>query len=303
MDGKNRGGFTVVELLVVIGIIGLLVGLLLPAVQNTRAAAARVACQNHLRQIGLALHSYHAQNGILPPRPPGSQPGDPNRILGWMALILPEVGESAAYDAAVRACEQDLDPLHDPPHSTMRHVVKLYRCPADSRFTSAVTDAFGVTSSYTSYIGVSGSASPEPNPNRRYEGVLNLNEGVKFTEIRDGLSNTLMAVERPPPDNLQAGWWYPGYRGNGIGLRGPNNGLFLGEALTFAGDPCSITRKAIGPGRPDNPCDRFHVWSFHAGGANFLFCDGNVRFLGYATESILYAAGTRDGGEPIPAWD
>ena|SRR5438045_4620333 len=112
---RARPGITLAEVLVVTGIIGVLVGLTLPAVQRSRAAAARTGCQNNLKQIGLALHHFHDAHGRLPPLPHRrSGPGDPNAHLGWMALILPQVEQGVIYRASEEACRADPDPLHNP---------------------------------------------------------------------------------------------------------------------------------------------------------------------------------------------
>ena len=122
----RRSGFTLIEILVVIGILTALIGLTLPAVQKVRESAARVACQNNLHQIGVALHSYHARQGSLPPRVTAKSPvNDPNRILGWMSVLLPDVEESAAFDAAVVACAIETDAFRNPPHTTLAHPVKV----------------------------------------------------------------------------------------------------------------------------------------------------------------------------------
>jgi prepilin-type processing-associated H-X9-DG protein len=108
-----------------------------------------------------------------------------------------------------------------------------------------------------------------------------------------------MAGERPPPDSLQAGWWYSGSVGDGIGFRGPNNGFVFGAGSLLMGDPCTPLDKTFGPGRLDNPCDRYHLWSLHPGGANFLFADGSVHFLSFAAEPIMVALASRAGGEVV----
>jgi prepilin-type processing-associated H-X9-DG protein len=123
--------------------------------------------------------------------------------------------------------------------------------------------------------------------------------GSRFAAVSDGLSQTIMVGERPPPDSLQAGWWYPGLVGYGTDFRGPNNVITLGGVLLFGGDPCTKIRGTLGPGRLDNPCDRFHLWSLHTGGANFLFADGSARFLSYSAEPIVIALATRAGGETV----
>jgi prepilin-type processing-associated H-X9-DG protein len=108
-----------------------------------------------------------------------------------------------------------------------------------------------------------------------------------------------MVGERPPPDNFQAGWWYSGFAGEGIGLRGPNNGLTLGD-VPFFSDPCNLTGVMFGPGDLRNPCDRYHLWSLHTGGAHFLFADGSVHFLTYAAAPLMIPLASRAAGDIVP---
>jgi prepilin-type N-terminal cleavage/methylation domain-containing protein/prepilin-type processing-associated H-X9-DG protein len=292
----QRRAFTLTEVLVVIGVVGILVGLLLPAVQNARGSAQRLACQNNLRQVGLALHQYHNVNDTLPPkRNATSDPKDPSAILGWMVFTLPYLEYESVYASAVDACSKDTDPLHNPPHGAMEKVIRPYLCSVDGH-NRAVRDQFGVLSSFSSYVGISGSWPPSNNV---HVGALGW-AGVHFSSITDGLSNTAMVGERAVPDSLQAGWWYPGFIAHGTGLRGPNNGLFLGGPALVGPEPCKLSGKPFGPGVPGNPCDRFHLWSLHTGGANFLFGDGAVRFLSYSIDdSIIFAIASIDGGEVV----
>jgi prepilin-type processing-associated H-X9-DG protein len=108
-----------------------------------------------------------------------------------------------------------------------------------------------------------------------------------------------MVGERPPPDSLQAGWWYSSHWGHGPGAHGPNNAIVLGGLRLVSNDGCGPLRGTFGPGQTGNPCDRFHLWSLHSGGANFAFADGSVRFLGYAAEPFIIALATRSGGEIV----
>jgi prepilin-type processing-associated H-X9-DG protein len=298
MHRARRMGFSLVELLVVIGLLGVLLGLALPAVQRVRESAGRVGCLNNLRQIGIGLHTFHDTQGQFPPLPGRSaSKGDPNAILGWMALILPQMDQDALDKTSVQACRIDPNPLHNPPHVGLSTVVRSYVCPDDSRLLRPLTDRFQIQAAYTSYIGIGGAVPP--GAQQSMSGVLELGQGCRLSDITDGTSQTLMVGERPPPDSLQAGLWYPGYWGYGIGFRGPNNTIIFGAWKMFGpDDDCSASRP-FGPGRTANPCDRYHLWSFHPGGANFLFADGSACYLSYSAEPLMVALATRSGGEVV----
>jgi prepilin-type processing-associated H-X9-DG protein len=300
MVPRTRSAFGLIELMVVVGVIGVLVGLILPAVQQARESSARARCLNNLKQIGTALHNFHTTHGRLPPLPanPRTDSGNPNVVLGWMALILPEMEEEGLYRASVEACRLDPNPLHNPPHTGMANVVRCYVCPDDGRLLSPLTDSLGVEASYTSYIGIG--VTFAPGENRGKLGVFGSSPGIRLTEITDGTSQTIMVGERPPPESLQAGWWYPGFAAISTGTRGPNNWMALGGPVVIGPDEtCNLTGVAFGPGRTANPCDRHHLWSLHPGGANFLFADGSVRYLPYSAEPLIIALGSRSGGEVV----
>lgn len=294
-----RRGVTLVEVLVVIGVVGILVGLSLPAVQRVRGAADRASCLDRLRQLGLALQNHHTSHGRLPPVPARmGDKHDPAIALGWMAALLPYVEQDALYRTARSACAVDTNPLHNPPHTPFATPVRSFVCPADGRLTSPLTDEFGVTAGYSSYLGITGSGLTRTG--QFGSGVFGEMPGIRLTDITDGTSQTVAIGERPPPASLRAGWWYPGSIGTLDPPRGPNGVISLGVIVTMLYDPqCEMGRVWFGPGRLDNTCDRFHLWSLHSGGGNFLFADGSARFLPYSAEAILHPLATRSGGETV----
>lgn len=305
-SGTGRIGFSLIEILVVIGLIGLLIGLLLPAVQQVRGSAARMQCLNNLKQIGIALHHHHDLHGRIPPQPTSGNPHDPNEILSWMALILPQMDQAPLWAVSVQACRADRLSYHNPPHVGHATVVRDYVCPSDGRLLAPLTTPRGDHAAFTSYIGISGSPKGGTkfvlngmNLLRPAPGVLGQRGGTRLADITDGTSLTIMVGERPPPASLQAGRWYTGYSLAALGdFPGPDGAMLI-PASPFLGDRCAVSGTGFGPGRIDNPCDRYHLWSLHPGGANFLFADASARFLSYTAAPILPALATRSRGEQV----
>lgn len=294
----KRAGITLAEVLVVSGIVGLFLAITLPAIQHVREASCKLACKANLHQIGLALHQFHDDYHRLPPLPRDRRrKADPNGLLSWMTQILPYLEKSDLYLTSVQACVTDADVTHNPPHVGLATVIPVYVCASDTRLSVPMTDAEGVTATFTSYIGIAG--TKPANATRGLDGVLGYSPGRNLSSISDGLSNTLMVGERPPPDSLQAGWWYSGYYGSTRMLRGPNVAMILGNGPLFPSDPCTAVKTVFGPGRLDNPCDRFHLWSMHPRGANFLFADLSARFFPYSASPIMEALASRNNGEFI----
>ena len=290
---RPRIGFSLVEVLVVLGILALLMSLILPAVQRTRDAASRADCQNRLRQIGIALHNYHDTNGRLPPRKYTSNlDRDPDNLLSWLALILPQMDQLALWAVSDAACRVNRLPYQNPPHVGYATVMKPYVCPSDARLLSTMTTPKSGTAAFGSYVGVSGSYDKR--------GALGAEPGCRLADITDGTSSTLLAGERPPPASLQVGRWYQStYVLEHAGL--PEGTMkATGEAKFVFDYECASFPASYGPGRLDNPCDRMHFWSFHTGGSNFVLCDGSVRYLPYTiSHQTLGALATRSNGESV----
>lgn len=291
----RRRGVTLIEVLVALGVMSLLLGLILPAILRAREMSDRVACQSNLRQIALALTLYHLDHGALPPgRTPVSPPVEWHG-LSWMVHILPYLDMRQEHDEARAACLITPATFSSPPHVVAEKVVPLYVCPLDSRLRSPQLNLDGELVGLSSYLGVAGGT--------KFDGLLGLpGRGISFDEAFDGLSFTLLVGERPPPDTFGSGQWYGAVaRLGGDPLAGPFRGWLM-QALGGPPDPCGGP-VGFGPGRTDNPCDRWHFWSLHPGGANFAFADGSVRFMPYGAKAIMPALATRDGGEIIPDFE
>jgi len=336
MSPSRRTGFTLIELLVVIAIIAILISLLLPAVQKVREAASRSECLNNLKQIALACHSYHDVNNKLPPGVSGDLP---NIFWSWLAKLLPYVEQDNLYQQADAWSRQTgswatqpfptgpnfWDPWGDgasiPPNPALATQMPVYICASDSRslVVTYVSD-FNLTVSFTSYLGVSGVRGDYGAPTTdKMNGCLFTNMSdpspfalpfgasgvppIRLTDIRDGMSNTLLIGERPPSSDLDYGWWFAGagYDGSGTG----DVVLGASEVAFATALGCPASKVGFQAGDVNEPCDRVHFWSLHPGGANFALADGSVRFIAYQdnmsgpSNTLLQALTTRAGEETI----
>jgi prepilin-type N-terminal cleavage/methylation domain-containing protein/prepilin-type processing-associated H-X9-DG protein len=291
-----RNAFTLIELLVVIAIIAILIGLLVPAVQKVREAAARILCENNLKQIGLALHGFHDANKGLPPgyyataNYPGTSPG-----WGWGTFILPYLEQTPLY--------QQIN-LTQPVQSqtAVQAIVPVYLCPADIVLAApfAVTDASAATlcmagpSSYAATVGQDASDVADPTG----DGIFYRNSRTKLTDITDGTSQTVMVGDRAW---AQVKGIWAGAPDGGVVYAGTSNPWQFATAPS----PCfvlvhnnwiNILTDA------DGGLDDFS--SLHSGGVNLLFADGSVHFVRSITvdgpeRRAFWAMGTRAGGDSV----
>ncbi len=292
---KNKKGFTLVEMLVAIAIIGILIAILLPAVQKVREAANRASCQSHLRQLGLALHQYANDYGYFPKGASNDDDDSPTPLMTWMVRILPYIERETEWQYALEDYQRQKQYNYPIPHRDLALVIPLYRCPSNpvSLYPFQARNN-GKKYGLTDYVGNEGVDWVENN------GIIFQRSQISFNAILDGTSNTLLVGERPAPINSTPAWYASL---SGIHTLG-SVGTFLGaEEVTDPTDPftlgCGYGPFQFGPGKLSNPCDVYHYWSLHPGGANFTFADGSVHFLSYNAVSILGDLATRAGGEVI----
>lgn len=293
MKGKQgEPAYTLVELLVCIAIVSALLGLLLPAIQKSRAAVQRTSCANNLRQIGIALHGYHDSHQAFPSGVQGPL-SRPYPFLSWNAVILPHLEQDNLWNSIRGAYLQDPNFLHVPPHVHRGTVVTVFACPADPRSLSPAGKFLPEEIAFTSYLGIEGTDY------RRMDGVLFLDSTIRMADVVDGTSNTLLVGERPPSADEKLGWWYAGW---GQSQDGSAEMVLGVSERNVSYSECFRGPYRFGQGRIDNQCDCFHFWSLHSGGGHFSLVDGSVHFLPYSAYAIMPALATRSGGEaqPVP---
>jgi prepilin-type N-terminal cleavage/methylation domain-containing protein/prepilin-type processing-associated H-X9-DG protein len=293
--------FTLIELLVVIAIIGILIALLLPAVQKVREAANRAKCSNNLKQLGLAMHNYHDAYDVLPYARSGPDPQDNS----WAVLILPYIEQAPLYALYATPIPNgggtyamnshsglnDLNRTQFEATGALNAQQPLFLCPSRrGPGPDAMSQNGGAT--YDNEQGACGDYGAIMGDNSYNTGAFHVNDqyavGIRFAQILDGLSNTLLLGEKHVP----------------VG----GFGVVPGDFCIYAAKEASTVGRRAGtnfplassPTTPSN--DQFGSW--HTGIVQFVFCDGHVQGLRTSTPGdVLGLLANRADGQVIPDYN
>ncbi len=301
----SRRGFTLVELLVVIAIIGILIALLLPAVQAAREAARRSQCSNKFKQVGLALHNYHDSHKMFAPGsftwrsndcPPSMSPVG-YYGWGWATFILPYIEQSTVYDQFDFGEGQYNRPIC---YAAAGELIDTYLCPSDPQageyynMTGSTgpdgqpNQADGTDFAIVNMAGVTDSTNwlctYFPRHYRNVDGLMGDRQGARIRDILDGTSNTLMISE---------------CTGAGLGTSNGRTWVIFAQLDTYDGingpftiqgglAPADYNFRTTGPS------------SYHPGGCQFALADGSVRFISETVDrAVLAGITTRAGKETV----
>lgn len=294
---RQANGFTLIELLVVISIIGVLVGLLLPAVQQAREAARRMSCSSNLRQVGLAIQNYHSAHKRLPPGYLATFDAVGNEYgpeWGWGSMILVELEQTSLMQQISFGL-----PIEHPSNAAARTTqISSFLCPSDtvkSPWNAATRDSMGNPGATicqvaaSNYAGVLGSREPIGDG----DGVLYRNSRLGMKDITDGTSTTMIVGENSQrwgvatwTGTVTGALLFPPPNSPALPHAEPSSSMVLGH--TFEGAPNS----------QDLELNNFS--SLHAAGGHMLFIDGHVHFLSASTDKFTFRAlSTRAGAENL----
>jgi len=330
---RARHAFTLIELLVVIAIIAILIGLLLPAVQKVREAAARMKCQNNLKQMALALHNFHDQNQVFPyghasetgvnsPKNTTAYADGTfwyHRRQNWFQAILPFMEQTALYSAYDADRTQY---IHGMSGTIPTAVITTLSCPSDGAApgkganggSTAFQASYAVCAGGVTWTNGVAASTPTTMVTGDPGGLFFVDSKTRITDATDGSSNTLMASEGIIRGNANSSWgeiggvWGGAPHGSfGFSTWAQPNATTPDRVYSCKPNPTATTVVTY-PGAPNNaPCENGNAaglagrWNFarsyHTGGVNVALGDASVRFIQNSVDLFTYQAmGTRNDG-------
>lgn len=317
---RRQSGFTLVELLVVIAIIGILIALLLPAVQQAREAARRMQCSNNLKQVGLAMHNYHDTYLVFPPGKTGSTFPDSYTStnaairLGVTVFLYPFIEQGNVYDQFKPYFNGDVTSGTPSTWAGSETRIEMLNCPSDpggSRtigLTSSGEERVRAYHNYAACMGSTGTMIGSDVSATNLNGMFYSQSKTRMRDLTDGTTNTAMMgeIRLAEADGTLSGDSGDDYRGYAFNMAGPNVWLSTrNPPNTATADQILRCRQDI----PDMPCLKvsasndnmyLHSRSMHPGGAQIALADGSVRFVPETIDTTIFQnLGNRSDGNSL----